>query len=53
MVCLVPNLTTVTNKEIKHAMDKLNHRPGKTPGYRIPNEVFFNTKTSLTVALGS
>ena len=47
------NLTTVTNKEIKHAMDKLNYRPKKTLGYRTPYEVFFNTKTSLTVALGS
>ena len=40
---------TVTNKEIKHAMDKLNYRPKKTLGYRTPYEVFFNTKTSLTV----
>ena len=44
---------TVTNKKIKHAMDKLNYRPKKTLGYRTPYEVFFNTKTSLTVALGS
>ena len=47
------NLTTVTNIEFKHAMDKLNYRPKKTLGYRTPYEVFFNTKTSLTVALGS
>ena len=47
------NLTTVTFDEIKHAMDKLNHRPRKTLGFRTPYEVFFNTKTSLTVALGS
>ena len=52
-VSLVPNLTAVTNKEIKHAMDKLYHRLRKTLGYRTPYGVFFNTKTSLTVALGS
>jgi len=45
-VCLPPLVD-------KHAMDKLNHRPRKTLGYRTPYEVFFNTKTSLTVALGS
>ena len=47
------NLTTVTNEEIEHAMDKLNHRPRKTLGYRTPHEVLFKTRTSLTVALGS
>ena len=47
------NLSTVTNEEIKHAMDKLNHRPRKTLGYRTPYEVFFKTRNSLTVALGS
>lgn len=47
------NLTTVTVDETEHAMDKLNHRPRKTLGYRTPYEVLFKTKTSLTVALGS
>lgn len=47
------NLTTVTNCEIEKAMDKLNHRPRKSLGYRTPYEVFFNTRTSLTVALQS
>lgn len=46
-------LTNVADEEIEHAMDKLNHRPRKTLGYRTPHEVLFNTKTSLTVALGS
>jgi len=46
-------LTTVTHKEIQHAMNKLNHRPRKTLGFRTPFEVFFNTRTSLTVALSS
>lgn len=45
------NLTTVANVEIEHAMDKLNHRPRKTLGYRTPYEVLFKTKTSLTVHL--
>ncbi len=47
------DLTTVTNAEIEHAMDKLNHRPRKTLGFRTPYEFFFKTRTSLTVALGS
>jgi IS30 family transposase len=45
------DLTTVTKCEIEKAMDKLNHRPRKSLGYRTPYEVFFNTRTSLTVAL--
>lgn len=47
------DLTTVTPTEIEQAMDKLNHRPRKSLGYRTPYEVFFNTMTSLTVALQS
>jgi IS30 family transposase len=47
------DLTTVTNAEIEHAMDKLNHRPRKSLGFRTPYEVFFKTRTSLTVALQS
>jgi IS30 family transposase len=47
------DLTTVTNHEIEQTMDKLNHRPRKTLGFRTPFEVFFNTRTSLTVALQS
>jgi len=47
------DLTTVTEQEIEQAMDNLNHRPRKSLGFRIPYEVFFNTRTSLTVALHS
>jgi len=47
------DLRTVTTREIEKAMDKLNHRPRKSRGYRTPYEVFFNTRTSLTVALQS
>lgn len=45
------DLTTVRNTEIEHAMNRLNHRPRKSLGFRTPYEVFFKTKTSLTVAL--
>ncbi len=31
-------------------MGTLNHRPRKTLGYRTPDEVFFGTTASLTVA---
>jgi IS30 family transposase len=47
------DLTTVTKHEIEKAMDKLNHRPRKSLGYRTPYEVFFKTRTSLIVALQS
>lgn len=47
------DLTTVTNAEITHAMQQLNHRPRKCLGFRTPYEIFFNTKTSFTVALQS
>lgn len=47
------DLTTVTKEELEHAMDRLNHRPRKSLGFRTPYEVFFNTRTSLTVALQS
>lgn len=46
-------LTHVTTCEIETVMDKLNHRPRKSLGYRTPYEVFFNTRSSLTVALQS
>jgi IS30 family transposase len=46
-------LTTVTQQEIEQAMNKLNHRPRKSLGFRTPHEVFFNIRTSLTVALQS
>ena len=46
-------LTDVVQEEIERAMDRLNHRPRKTLGFRTPYEVFFSLKTPLTVALGS
>ena len=41
----------VTDEQLTTVMDTLNHRPRKTLGYRTPHEVFFDTTTSLTVAL--
>jgi len=42
-------LTGVTRKEVEQAMERLNHRPRKTLGFRTPYEVFFSTHTPLTV----
>jgi IS30 family transposase len=40
---------TITDKEIIHAMKRLNNRPSKRLGDKTPNEVFFDIE--LTVAL--
>ncbi|MFQ6608970.1 MAG: IS30 family transposase, partial [Fidelibacterota bacterium] len=40
---------TITDKELIHAMKRLNNRPRKRLGYKTPNEVFFGE--SHTVAL--
>lgn len=45
------DLRGVTDEQLTTVMDTLNHRPRKTLGYRTPHEVFFDTTTSLTVAL--
>ena len=45
------DLSTVTRKERDHATERLHHRPRKRLGFRTPYEVFFHTRTSLTVAL--
>jgi len=47
------DLTAVSDAETKYVMNQLNHRPRKTLGFRTPYEVFFNTRTPLTVALTS
>lgn len=47
------DLITVTEAEIEHTMNRLNHRPRRTLGFRTPYEVFFKARTSLTVALAS
>jgi IS30 family transposase len=38
----------VTEIQVKMAMDKLNHRPRKTLGFRTPYEVLFNKRVALT-----
>jgi IS30 family transposase len=45
------DLSTVTRKERDHATERLNRRPRKRLGFRPLYEVFFHTRTSLTVAL--
>ncbi|MGH8752916.1 MAG: IS30 family transposase [Burkholderiales bacterium] len=47
------DFTTLTQKEIRLAEQRLNHRPKKCLGFKTPFEVFFNTNTQLTVALNS
>jgi IS30 family transposase len=46
-------LDNVTQKELKHIMDQLNHRPRKSLGFKTPYELFFKKNTLLTVALVS
>ena len=45
-------LTGITRQEVEQAMERLNHRPRNTFGFRTSYEVFFSTHTHLTVALG-
>ncbi|EQD27456.1 transposase, IS30 family, partial [mine drainage metagenome] len=45
------DLGTVTRGELDQALHRLNHRPRKRLGFKTPYEVFFHTRTSLTVAL--
>jgi IS30 family transposase len=47
------DLTLVSEPELTAVEENLNHRPRKTLGFRTPHEVFFDTTTSLTVALTS
>lgn len=44
-------LDQVTDKQLKIIMDRLNHRPRKTLGYKTPHELFCKKKPPLTVAL--
>jgi IS30 family transposase len=38
----------ISDAQLESVMDKLNHRPRKTLGYRTPYEVFFNKSVALT-----
>ena len=46
-------LSKIAHSLVDRAMGLINHRPRKRLDYRTPYEVFFNTKTFLTVALTS
>ena len=46
-------LLNVKPEELRFAEQRLNHRPRKRLGWKTPHEVFYNTRTQLTVALGS
>lgn len=47
------DLKKVSRAETQRVMKRLNHRPRKGLDYRTPYEVFYETATSLTVALTS
>lgn len=44
-------LDNVADEELKIIMERLNHRPRKSLGFKTPHELFFKKKTLLTVAL--
>lgn len=46
-------LDNLSNREVSIVEDRLNHRPRKTLGFKTPHEVFFNTRSIMTVALTS
>ena len=41
------DFTTITDKEINTAMERLNNRPRKRLGYQTPNQVFFKSGVAL------
>jgi len=43
------DFTTITQKEINFAMERLNNRPRKRLGYRTPNQVFFKSGVALQI----
>jgi IS30 family transposase len=43
------DFTTITQKEINFAMERLNNRPRKRLGYRTPNQVFFKSGIALQI----
>lgn len=42
------NLKTVTDEEARQITFKLNHRPRKSLGYKLPYEVFYDEVCTLT-----
>lgn len=47
------DFTKLTQNDVDRAMHRLNHRPRKALGGKTPYEVFYNKKTTLTVALAT
>jgi IS30 family transposase len=41
------DFTTITDKEINTAMERLNNRPRKRLGYQTPHQVFFKSGVAL------
>lgn len=44
------DFTTITQRDIQKAMDKLNNRPRKCLGMKTPNQVFFGINPSVALA---
>lgn len=44
------DFTAITDKDIQHAMDKLNNRPRKCLGMKTPNQVFFGINPTVALA---
>ncbi|SFM88489.1 hypothetical protein SAMN05421863_10657 [Nitrosomonas communis] len=40
-------LTGVSEEQEQRAVDRLDYRPRKVPGFRMPHEVFFGVPVSL------
>lgn len=44
------DFTRITDKQVKHVMDKLNNRPRKCLGFKTPNQVFFGIQPNVALA---
>lgn len=44
------DFTSITNKDIRRVMDKLNNRPRKCLGMKTPNQVFFGINPAVALA---
>jgi IS30 family transposase len=45
------SLNSVTERDLDHIMQRLNHRPRKALGFKTPYEVMYRTRTELTASL--
>lgn len=48
IVCMVMELTDITEAQVLAAVEKLNHSPRKVLGFRTPHEVFFEVEMRYT-----